>query len=137
MPHKQDPGARARAPRQEGVQSDRRRHQYQLDGDKLASANSAEAACQESSPRFHVSLVDLCRPMGAETHVYGTFSEGLSIFERNGPQERTRKNKISLYCRLRTQWGACPIGAVPRNESEGIIPLHELVLSSEGSQLDT
>ena len=136
-PHKRDPGARARAPRQEGVQSGRRRRRYQLDGDKLASANSAEAARQESSPRFHVSLVDSCCPTGAETHVSGTFSEGFSIFERNGPQERTRENKILLYCRLRTQWGACPIGAVPRNESEGIIPLQELLLSSEGSQLDT
>jgi hypothetical protein len=45
-----DPGARAQAPRQEGVQSGCRRCQYQLDGNKLACANSAEAACQESSP---------------------------------------------------------------------------------------
>jgi hypothetical protein len=59
------------------------------------------------------------------------------IFERNGLQEITRKNKISLYCRLGMQWGACPIGAVPRNKSKGIIPLRKLVLSSEGSQLDT
>jgi hypothetical protein len=59
------------------------------------------------------------------------------IFERNGPQEITRKNKILLYCHLRTQWGACPTGVVPRNESKGIIPLRELVLLSKGSQLDT
>ncbi len=84
--------AHARAPRQEGVQSGRRRHRYQLDGDKLASANSAEAAHQESSPQFHVSLVDSCRPMGAETDVSGTFSEGFLILERNGPRERTREN---------------------------------------------
>ncbi len=136
-PHEQDPGAHARAPHQEGVQSGRRRCRYQLDGNKLASANSAEAAHQESSPRFHVSLVDSCCPTGAETDVSGTFSEGFLIFERNGPREITCKNKISLYCRLRTQWGACPIGAVPRNESEWIVPLCELVLLSEGSQLDT
>ncbi len=79
MPHKQDPGARARAPRQKGVQSGRRRRRYQLDGDKLASANSAEAACQESSPRFHVSLVDLCRPTGAETDDPEDFRQGVVV----------------------------------------------------------
>ena len=56
--HERDPGARAQASRQEGVQSGRWRHQYQLDGNKLACANSAEAARQRSSPQFHVSQVD-------------------------------------------------------------------------------
>ena len=37
--------------RQEGVQSGCQRQQYQLDGDKLAFANNAEAAHQKSSPQ--------------------------------------------------------------------------------------
>jgi hypothetical protein len=48
--HKRYPGARAQASRQEGVQSGCQRCRYQLDGDKLACANNAEAAHQESSP---------------------------------------------------------------------------------------
>jgi hypothetical protein len=62
--HERDPGVRARASRQEGVQSGHRHRRYQLDGDKLASANSTEAACQESSPRFHMSQVDYVSPNG-------------------------------------------------------------------------
>ena len=137
-PHKRDPGARARAPRQEGVQSGRRRCRYQLDGNKLACANSAEAACQESSPRFHVSQVDCVSPNRQGNRCFPEPSQKVSqIFERNGPRKITRENKILLHCCLRTQWGMCPIRVLPRNESEGIIPLHELVRLSDGSQLDT
>ena len=52
--YEQYPGACAQAPDQEGVQSGRQRCQYQLDGEKLACANSAETAHQNSSPQFHV-----------------------------------------------------------------------------------
>jgi hypothetical protein len=38
--HEQDPGERVQAPRQEGVQSGHWHHRYQLDGNKLACANS-------------------------------------------------------------------------------------------------
>ncbi len=79
-----------------------------------------------------------CRPTGAETDVFrNLLRKFLKCFERNGPQEITRENKILMYCRLRMQWGMCPIRVIPRNESEGIIPLHELVCLNEGSQLDT
>ena len=62
--HEQDPGEHMRAPRQEGVQSGCWQCRYQLDGNMLACANSAEAACQESSPQFHVSQVDCVWPNG-------------------------------------------------------------------------
>jgi hypothetical protein len=68
--HERDPGARARAPRQEGVQSSRRGCQYQLDGNKLACANSTEAACQGSSPQFYVSQVDCVLPNGHGNSVF-------------------------------------------------------------------
>ena len=136
--HEQDPGARVQALCQEGVQSGCRHCRYQLDGNKLACANSAEAACQGSSPRFHVSQVDCVSPNGRGNRHFTEPSQKVSwIFKRNGPHEMTHKNKFSLYCRLRTQWGKCPIRVVPRNESEGIIPLRELVRLSDGSQLDT
>ena len=86
---------RAQAPRQEGVQSGPRRCQYHLDSDKLACTNSAKAGCQESGPQFHVSQVDCVSPNG---HRNGCFPEPsqkvFQIFERNGPQELTRKNKF-------------------------------------------
>ena len=136
--HEQDPGGRPQVPRQEGVQSGRWCCRYQLDGDKLACANSTDTARQESSPRFHVSQVHCVSPNGRGNIRFPEPSQEVSqIFERNGPREITRKNKILLYCRLRTQWGTCPIRVVPRNKSEGIIPLRELVRLSNGSQLDT
>ena len=136
--HKQDPDARTQALCQEGVQSGPRRCQYQLDGDKLACANSTEAACQGSSPRFHVSQVDCVLPNGRGNRRFPEPSQKVSqIFERNGLQEINRKHKILLYCRLHTQWGTCPIRVIPRNESKGIILLRELVRLSDGSQLDT
>ncbi len=136
--HDRDPSLHARAPRQEGVQSGCRRRRYQLDGDKLACANSAEAARRELSPRFHVSQVDCVSPNGRGNRRFRNLLRMfLKFFKRNGPQEITCENKILLYCRLRTQWGTCPIRVVPRNNSEGIIPLRELVRLSNGSQLDT
>jgi hypothetical protein len=134
--HEQDPGARAQVPHQEGVQSGCQRCRYQLDGNKLACANSVEADHWESSPRFHVSQVDCVLPNGHGNRRFPEPSQKVSwIFERNGPWEITRK-KNSLYWHLRTQWGTCPIRVVLRNESEGIIPLRKLVRLSDGSQLD-
>ena len=106
--HERDPGARAQVLRQEGVQSGRWRCRYQLDGNQLACTNSAEAARQGSSPRFHVSQVDCVSPNGRGNRRFLEPSQKVSqIFERNVPHEITHKNKISLYCCLRTQWGRC------------------------------
>jgi hypothetical protein len=85
-----------------------------------------------------VSQVDYVLPNGRGNRRFLEPSQKVSqIFERNGPQEITRDNKILFYCRLRTQWGTCPAWVVPRNESKGIIPLRKLVSLSGGSQLDT
>ncbi len=101
---------------------------YQLDGDMLACANSTEAACQGSIPQFYVSQVDCVSPNGRGNRQFPEPSQKVSqIFKRNGLQEITHKDKILLYCRLRTQWGTCPVRVIPRNESEKIILLHKLV----------
>jgi hypothetical protein len=78
--HERDPGARARAPHQEGVQSGRWRRQYQLDGDKLACVDSAEAARQEPSPQFHVSQVDCVSPNGHGNRCFQEPSQKVSQF---------------------------------------------------------
>jgi hypothetical protein len=136
--HERDPGARAQVPHQEGVQSGCWRCRYQLDGHKLACANSVEAACQGSSPQFHVSQYDCVSPNGRGNRRFPEPSQKVSrIYERDGLREITFKNKFSLYCRLRTEWGTCPIRIVLRNESKEIFPLRKLVLLSDGSQLDT
>ena len=132
------PGTWGQAPHQEVVQSGCWRCQYQLDGNKLAYANSVEAARQESSPQFHVSQVDCVLPNGCRNRCFPEPSQKVSwFFERNRPQETTLKNKILLYWHLCTQWGTCPVRVVPRNESKGIIPLRKLVELSKGSRLDT
>ncbi len=86
--HEQDPGARARAPRQEGVQSGCWHRRYQLDGDKLASANSAEAARQESSPRFQVSQVDYVSPNGCGNRHFRNLLRWFLEFSREMGRER-------------------------------------------------
>ena len=112
--------------------------QYQLDGNMLACTNSTEAARQGSIPQFYVSQVDCVSPNGRGNRQFPEPSQKVSqIFKRNGLQEITHKDKILLYCRLRTQWGMCLVRVVPRNESERIILLRKLVRLSDGSQLDT
>ena len=109
--HEQDPGAHARAPRQEGVQSGYRRRGYQLYGNKLACANSAEAACQESSPRFHMSQVDCVLPNGRGNRCFpDPFQKVSRIFKRNGPREITGENKISMYCIYVSSWECFLLG---------------------------
>ena len=88
--HEQDPGTRVRAPCQEGVQSGCSRCRYQLDSNKLACASSAEAARQESSPRFHLSQVDCVLPNGRKNRHFPEPSQQVSqIFKRKGPREIT------------------------------------------------
>ena len=136
--HEWDPGARVQAPRQEGVQSGCQSRQYQLDGNKLACASSAKAACQQSSPRFQVSWVDSVLPNGHGNRNFPESSQKVSqIFKRNGPREITSKHKRLLYWRLRMQWGTCPVRAVPRNNSKGIILLLKLIGLREESHPDT
>ena len=77
--------------------------------------------------------------MGAETDVYWNLLRRFLKFLRETGCERyvAHENTIVLYCRLHTHWGMCPIRVVPRNESEGIILLRELVRISDVSQLNT
>ena len=132
-------GARARALRQEGVQSGHRHCQYQLDNDRLACNNTSEAAHQKSSPWLHDVKITMCHTLGGAGtgDVPSEPSQKVSqIFERNGLQEITCENKISLLWGLRTQWITCPGRIVQRNESERKIPPCKLTCLGEKSQLN-
>ena len=60
-----------------------RRRRYQLDSNKLACANSPEAACQGSSPRFPVSQVDCVLPNGRRNRRFPESSQSFSDFREN------------------------------------------------------
>ena len=61
---------------------------YQLDGNKLACANSTEAACQESSPRFHVSQVDCMSPEGRKNRRFRNLLRRFLKFSRETGRKR-------------------------------------------------
>ena len=81
--HKRYPGVCAQARRQKGVQFGCRRCRYQLDGVKLACANSAEAAHQKKQvpDSIYVKLT-MCCPLGTETDVFWNLLKRFLGFSR-------------------------------------------------------